>query len=611
MKCNYGFTILGLVILVLLNEPVMSSWDFAVTTKGQINFYGSDWSQITSAAHQFDELSAITFDESEETVYFNDQSNNNGTIFALKLSLDDNHRVERVVQKTKDELIQGIAFDPLERVLYWTDARNKIIYQLAVDKNEEPSILIKLDQTKIPHGIAVDVCRRKLYWTNANHRNPTIERCSLDGSKYEVIINDGLFMPMGITVDQYTKRIYWVDDLAGNHYSVESAALDGTQRNEVIKNLFNAPFNLATDKDNIYWTDLTHETIWGVDKNNTKLEQPRRVQNFTQRPKGIVSRNYLLSLQADNPECKNVVQKIRDTLLKSSTTDKTAATTTITTTTVTPAVPILPTVFCLNDGVVNPKTNTCICTKQFKGIHCELPLCHNYCIEGKCHITSTGYAQCTCHPGFEGDRCEKDVCSGFCLNGGRCALENEEPICRCAPSFSGRHCETMDTNELCDRFCNEEQIDGVDVNLPKLCGNCSIRNTTDHSAIPIVPNTGSTFNNLMGSCSDSAINKTAAVVSVGVVIALALVFIIVKSIRRVYKPLRPRIKKTYVVHKNVTPTPLTCRPTTEQCEITIENCCNMNICDTPCFDPKVLQQEAMRKEDKKTLLNNMDADLMY
>lgn len=26
MKCNYEFTILGLVILVLLNEPVMSSW---------------------------------------------------------------------------------------------------------------------------------------------------------------------------------------------------------------------------------------------------------------------------------------------------------------------------------------------------------------------------------------------------------------------------------------------------------------------------------------------------------------------------------------------------------------------------------------------------------
>lgn len=89
------------------------------------------------------------------------------------------------------------------------------------------------------------------------------------------------------------------------------------------------------------------------------------------------------------------------------------------------------------------------------------------------------------------------------------------------------------------------------------------------------------FNNhRFGSCNQSILNKTAVFVSIGVVVSLVLVYIIINSIRHVYKPLRPRIKKTYVVHKNVTPTPLTCRPTTEQCEITIENCCNMNICDT-------------------------------
>lgn len=49
---------------------------------------------------------------------------------------------------------------------------------------------------------------------------------------------------------------------------------------------------------------------------------------------------------------------------------------------------------------------------------------------------------------------------------------------------------------------------------------------------------------------------------------------------RFQKPVRPKIKKTYVVRKNLTP--LTCRPSgaEQQCEITIENCCNMNVCDT-------------------------------
>lgn len=42
---------------------------------------------------------------------------------------------------------------------------------------------------------------------------------------------------------------------------------------------------------------------------------------------------------------------------------------------------------------------------------------------------------------------------------------------------------------------------------------------------------------------------------------------------------RPRVKKRIIVSKNVTP--LTDRPShSEKCEITIENCCNMNVCET-------------------------------
>jgi len=50
---------------------------------------------------------------------------------------------------------------------------------------------------------------------------------------------------------------------------------------------------------------------------------------------------------------------------------------------------------------------------------------------------------------------------------------------------------------------------------------------------------------------------------------------------------RPRIKKRIVVNKSITP--LTCRPQEQQqnhqqCEITIENCCNMNICETVMYN---------------------------
>lgn len=336
---------------------------------------------------------------------------------------------------------------------------------MSVDKkDEEPTILMKLDDTKIPHGIAIDICRRKLYWTNANHRNPTIERASLDGSKYEVLIDTDLFMPSGIVVDQFSKRIYWVDDREGNHYSVESAKLDGTDRKLITKKLFNVPFNLGVDRENVFWTDLQQMAVWFVPKNSSDLDEPQKMLNFTSSPpRGIVVRSHFLSTQTKNPECATVLNRINSVLLApvNLTGNKP----------VTPAKLDTPSNFCLNNGQLNPKTNLCICTQEYKGSHCEIPICHNYCIEGTCHITSTGYAQCTCHPGFIGERCERDLCAGFCLNGGRCDLENNEPVCRhCIGDYYGKHCEQLDMEGVCERFCNQEEVDIKGVDLKTVCG---------------------------------------------------------------------------------------------------------------------------------------------
>lgn len=65
-------------------------------------------------------------------------------------------------------------------------------------------------------------------------------------------------------------------------------------------------------------------------------------------------------------------------------------------------------------------------------------------------------------------------------------------------------------------------------------------------------------------------------------VALTALFLLIIAILSYYVTKlrkRPRIKRHYVVSKGVTP--LTSRPQIpDQCEITIENCCNMNICET-------------------------------
>lgn len=438
--------------------------DFAVTTNGRIVFYNAVWNETTSAAHQFQELSAIAFDETDETLYFNDKEHNNGSLFSLKLSKDDdhNHHVETILQKTKDELVQGIAFDPLDRMLYWTDSKNKTIFRMSVEKSgQQPTVWLQLEDDQIPQGIAVDVCRRKIYWTNSNFHKPTIERAAMDGNKREVILNTSMFLPMGITVDQFTKRLYWVDDQQGNHFTVESSALDGTDRKTLVSALFHAPINLAVDEHNVYWTDSTHDAIWKMAKNGTDTDKPEKVKNFDQNPNGIISRDNLLSTQVSNPDCRVVIKRIKESVLS-------AASVEIAPDNVVAASKAEPEIICLNHGEVNGKTNSCMCQNEFTGTHCEIPICHNYCVEGTCHVTSTGYAQCTCDEGFTGERCERDMCSGYCLNGGHCLFENKEPVCQCMRSFSGRHCEWQDEAAMCRNYCNEGIVlEGI--NLETIC----------------------------------------------------------------------------------------------------------------------------------------------
>lgn len=251
---NCLLTSISISFSITIFSPLL---DFAVSSKKRIDFYNSAWDPVTEAGHHFTSLSALAYDEIGQIIYFNDQDNEDGTIYSLALSNDSNHRIRQVIEKTQDERIQGMAFDPVDRTLYWTDAINKLIYRANVDHDNKPEILIKLNDTHMPYGIAVDVCRRQLYWTNfVEGGNSTIERSALDGTDRKTLIETNIYFPSGIAVDQYAKRIFWVDDLQGVHYAIESAALDGTDRQMIVQEQFAIPFNIAVDQFNLYWTDV-------------------------------------------------------------------------------------------------------------------------------------------------------------------------------------------------------------------------------------------------------------------------------------------------------------------------------------------------------------------
>lgn len=487
-----------------------------MTVKSRIIFFDENWKEIKSSAHQFDQLSAITFDEAEEVVYFNDQKyNNGGNIYALRMLMnqesgeDDGdqliynntinehresaasvsngkHLIQKIVQRNpdkKDKLITSIAYDPLNRLIYWVDKKERKIYFKSIDDNRNNytahKILIDFkDEATIPDGVAIDICRRKLYWTNSNFSNATIECIDLDGTNRKLIVKDRLYMPHGIVVDQLSARIFWVVDQQGMHYTVESANLDGSDRRIVVRGFDSTPSNLIVTKKFIYWTDHRHTAVWThykdaekIFKNQSKqtylimennrnetidetrngddeisfheqeyvsdfkeLTEPEIIYKFNENPSGIVARSgYLTTLQND-PYCSNVINKVRSRLRKN-----------------------------LN---INKMGNTEISTKTKENInssnmrtsnnihdHSNLEYSANfwkkdkYCLNDGEYISQTG--TCICQIGFRGSRCDINECHNFCVHGTCKMSASGFPECSCARGFYGERCQLY----RCGGYC--------------------------------------------------------------------------------------------------------------------------------------------------------------
>lgn len=118
----------------------------------------SSWQTIATAAHEFDELSALTFDESEELIYFNDLKHRNGSIFSLKRDLiAANHVAEQTIARTGNESVGGLAYDPLNMNLFWSDTEQRKIFFAPIHGSATPKVLVDLSaEGGRPDGVAVD-----------------------------------------------------------------------------------------------------------------------------------------------------------------------------------------------------------------------------------------------------------------------------------------------------------------------------------------------------------------------------------------------------------------------------------------------------------------------
>ncbi|KAK3604531.1 hypothetical protein CHS0354_000353 [Potamilus streckersoni] len=188
--------------------------------------------------------------------------------------METNHSQEAIrtwipIQEGLAGMHTRIAYDWLSKNLYWTDITYGWIGVISprTDDQRRYRILVH-ENIQRPHGIALDPIQGFLFWTDID-QTVRIERSSLSGDDRRVLISSGLITPYSIVADIRTQNMFWIDD---EKDTIESAQYDGTGR-KIIKRIAHAGlFHLEVFKELVYVSDPTNKQFYVINKNTGETQ---------------------------------------------------------------------------------------------------------------------------------------------------------------------------------------------------------------------------------------------------------------------------------------------------------------------------------------------------
>lgn len=210
----------------------------------------------------------MDYDYEKELVYWTDVTKEQ--IFVTNLTVVEDEKKNTTTTKPFEVVVEdtstadGIAFDWIHKILYWTDTGRNTIEVMTMQSRHRKTLLnLNLDE---PRAIAVDPRddQKWMYWSDWGEHG-RIEKAGLDGSHRTPLITTDIQWPNGLTIDYSNNRLYWVD---AKQHQICTSDLLGNKREVVLSSFeyLKHPFAVTVFEDDVYWTDWETETIHKANK---------------------------------------------------------------------------------------------------------------------------------------------------------------------------------------------------------------------------------------------------------------------------------------------------------------------------------------------------------
>ncbi|KAM9514247.1 low-density lipoprotein receptor-like, partial [Guaruba guarouba] len=155
---------------------------------------------------------------------------------------------------------EAIAVDWIHHNLYWTDSALGSVS--VADAGGAWSRTLLREEGAKPCGIALDPLQGFLYWSDWG-ASAKIARSRLDGSDAAPLVTEDVEWPNGITLDLPSRRLFWVD---ARLHALSSVDVDGGRRRTVLMDaaVLVQPFAIAVFEEQLYWSDSRLGAVFGL-----------------------------------------------------------------------------------------------------------------------------------------------------------------------------------------------------------------------------------------------------------------------------------------------------------------------------------------------------------